>query len=77
MKNNPDESVVSEVANADADLTADASKTNEKYDDMKVLEKEEQKTVGYQETLKMDVKNIEKTPRQHVDQYMRLSMLNF
>ena len=36
MKNNPDFSVVVEVANADADLTSGASKANEKYDDMNI-----------------------------------------
>ena len=39
MKNNPDLSVVSEVVNADADLNADGSKTNEEDDDMKISDK--------------------------------------
>ena len=39
MKNNPDASVVSKVANPDADLTVDASKTNEEDDEMNILEK--------------------------------------
>ena len=61
FKNDPDLSVVAEVANADANLTTDESKTNEVDDDMKILEKEDQKTVGYQETLKIYVKNINKS----------------
>ena len=53
-------STVAEVGNADSYLTADASKTNEEYDNMNISEKEEQETVGCQETLKIDVKNIDK-----------------
>ena len=52
--------MVTEVENDGADLTADASKTNEEYDDIQILEKEEQNTVVYQDTLKIDVENIEK-----------------
>ena len=36
MKNNPDASLVTEVSNSDADLTADVSKTSEKYDVIKI-----------------------------------------
>ena len=36
MKNNPYASLVAEVENDDADLTADASKTNEEDDYMKI-----------------------------------------
>ena len=39
MKNNPDASVVSKVANHDVDLTVDASKTNEEDDEMNIFEK--------------------------------------
>ena len=36
MKNNPNLLQVSEVANPDADLTADSSKTNEEDNNMKI-----------------------------------------
>ena len=52
--------MVSEVENDDADLTVDASKTNQEEYGMNISEKEEQKNVEYQETLKIDVKNIDK-----------------
>ena len=44
----------------DVYLTVDASKTNEEDFYMYISEKEYQKTVEYQETLKVDVKNINK-----------------
>ena len=55
MKNIPYLLQVSGVENTDAYLTADASKFNKDDDDMKISEKEEQKNVEYQETLKIDV----------------------
>ena len=60
MENDSDLSIVAEVENYDADLTTDASKTNEEDDDMNILDKEEQKTVVYQEILKIYVENIDK-----------------
>ena len=39
---------------------------------MKISEKEEQKNVEYQDTLKINVKFLTKALRQHADQYMRL-----
>ena len=66
MKNNPDLSVGAEVGNAGADLTSDSGKTNEKYDSINILEKYEQKTVKYQETLKMDVENIDKNIKTNI-----------
>ena len=75
MKINPDLSVVSEVENDDTDLTADASKTNEEDDNINILEKENHNTVQNQETLKIYIKNIDKTLIQYRDQYMKLSML--
>ena len=56
MKNNPDLSTVAEEENTDPDLTADASKD----DNINISEKEEQKTVGYKETLGIYVENIDK-----------------
>ena len=56
MINNLDVLQVSEVENADVDLNANASKTNKEYDKMNISDKEEQKTVRSQETLKIDVK---------------------
>ena len=51
------------MENDDAYLNADASKINKDDDNMKISMEEEQKTVEYQETLKVDVKNIpEKKP---------------
>ena len=47
IKNNTDLSVVSEVENYDAYLTANVSTTNGEYDNKNNSEKEEQKTVGY------------------------------
>ena len=58
MKNNPDLSVVYEVENYDADLTSDSIKNNEEDDNINISEKEKHSTVGYQETLKIDVKII-------------------
>ena len=46
------------MENDDAYLTADAGKNNEEYDNLNNSEKEGQKTVGYQEILKIDVINI-------------------
>ena len=60
MENNPDLLQVAEVLNADAYLTAYANKINEDYENMNITEKEDQNTVEYQETLKIDVKNINK-----------------
>ena len=60
MKNNPDLLQVAEVKNSDTDVSADASKTNEENWDMNISKKEEHTTVGYQETLKIDVENINK-----------------
>ena len=60
MENNHYASVVAEVKNADTYLTADVGKTNEEDEDMKISDKEENKTVGYQETLKIYVNNIDK-----------------
>ena len=77
MKKNPDASVVADVENSDAFLTADASKINEEYENMNLSEKEDQNTVVYQETLKIDVKNINKKLIKHGDQYIKLSMLHF
>ena len=51
--------VVSEVDNADTDLNAYENKTYEEDDNINFFDKEEQKTVGYQETLKTDIKNID------------------
>ena len=45
MKNNPYASVVSEVANSDANLTADASIKNEEDEDMIISDKGDQKNV--------------------------------
>ena len=49
-----------DAENADADLTADANKINEDYDNMIIPIEEEQNTVEYQETMKLYVKNIAK-----------------
>ena len=48
------------MENADAYLTADVSKINEDDDSMKILMEEEQETVKYQNTLKVDVENTAK-----------------
>ena len=77
MKNYPYFSVVSEVANYDVDLTADIIRTNEEDNDMNISLKEWQSTVGYQETLRIDVKISTKTIKQYGDQYMKLLMLQF
>ena len=49
---------------------------NEDDDNIKISMEEEQKNVEYQETLKVDVKNISKINK-YEDQYMKLLMLNF
>ena len=77
MKNNPDLLQVSEVLNVDADLTVDESKINSNDVNMEISEKEEQNTVEYQETLKIDAKNINNNKIQYGDQYMKLLMLDF
>ena len=61
MKNNPYVLQVSKEENADAGLTADTSKTNEEDEHIKISDKEEKKTVVYQESFKMYVENIDKT----------------
>ena len=48
------------MVNADSDLNADASKISEDDYSMNISVKGEQKNVEYQETLKIDVKNINK-----------------
>ena len=48
------------MENSDPYLFAYASKTNEEDSKMNISEKEAQKTVEYQETLKIDVENIDK-----------------
>ena len=58
MKNNPYLLQVAEVVNTDSSLTADATKINEDDYDVKISKKAEENNVGYQETLKIDVKNI-------------------
>ena len=59
---------VAKAENSDADLTEDASKTNKEDYDMNISDKEEQRTVKYQVTLKIDVKSINN---------MKLLMLHF
>ena len=66
-----------EEANADAGVTADVSKMNEDDDKMIISMGKEQKTLEYQETMKVDVKNITKNPKIHGDQYIKLLLLNF
>ena len=39
MRNNPDRSLVAEVANSDSDSTEYASKTNQKYYNINISEK--------------------------------------
>ena len=58
MKNNPYLLKKLGVANSHADLTVDASKTNEEDEIMKIPMEEEHGTVKYQNTLKVDVENI-------------------
>ena len=55
MKNNPDLIQEVEVENADADLTEDASKINIENKNINISVEEEQETVKYQNTLKVDV----------------------
>ena len=55
MKNNPFLLEEYEVANSYAYLTADAGKIIEDSDNMNISMKEEQKTVEYWKTLKVDV----------------------
>ena len=55
MKNNPDLIQEVEVENADADLTEDASKINKENKNINISVEEEQETVKYQNTLKVDV----------------------
>ena len=38
---------------------------------------EEQKTLKYQETMKVDVKNISRSKKTYGDQYMKLFILSF
>ena len=61
MKNNSNVLQVAEVENYDADLTADSSKTNKEDERMNFLQIEGQKTLGYQDTLKIDVESIDKS----------------
>ena len=50
-----------EVENFDADLTADVGKINKDNENMNISMEEDQETVKYQNTLKVDVKNIVKS----------------
>ena len=52
-----------EVENFDADLTADVGKINEDNENMNISMEEDQETVKYQNTLKVDVKNITKSKK--------------
>ena len=63
MKNNPDLLQESEVENAGVDLTAGEGKINEDDYNMKISTEEEQETVKYQNTLKLDVENITKNKK--------------
>ena len=76
-ENNPYLSVVAEVENSHAYLTTDSSITNEDDDNMNIPDKEEQKTVRYQENLKIYVITLTKTLRKYGDQYMKLLMKTF
>ena len=49
--------------NVDADVTVDAGKVNEDCDNIIILMEEDQKTLEYQEYMKVDVKNITKNPK--------------
>ena len=77
MKNNTDFLQVAEVVNDNSYLTAYASKIKEDDDDINISLKKDQKTVEYQETLKIYVENIGKKIYIYIDQYMKLSMLHF
>ena len=63
MKNNPDLLQEDEVVNYDAYVTADAGKYNEDSDNINTSMEEEHKTVEYQDTLKVYVKNIARNRR--------------
>ena len=65
------------MVNADAYLNADASKINEDDKKMNISMEEEQETVEYKNTLKVDTKNISKTPPKTGHKYMKLLMINF
>ena len=67
----------SEEENVDADVAEYASKIDEDDYNIIISMKEEQKTLGYQETMKVDVKNIAKNLKTYGDQYMKLLMLRF
>ena len=67
MKNNPDTSVVTEKENSDSDLTADESIINEDDENMIISMEEYQNTVEYQDTMKVDVKNISKNQKKYIE----------
>ena len=56
-----------EVKNYDAGLTAYSRKINEEDDKMSISMEEYQKTVEYQEALKVDAKNISKKKTKNMD----------
>ena len=77
MKNNPDLLQEAEVENDNAYLTLYSDKINEEDDNMKISMEEDHETVEYQETLKLDVKNIAKNKNKYGDQYMKLFIIHF
>ena len=56
-----------EEANADDNVNAEANKVDEYNNDMIISMEEEQKTLEYQETMKVDVTNISKNKKEHMD----------
>ena len=60
MKNNPDLLQEADLTNAGSYLTEDSIKINEDIYNMSIPMKEDQDTVKYQKTLKVDVENIAK-----------------
>ena len=56
-------------------VAAESNKINEDNDEIIISMEEEQKTLEYQETMKVDVENISKN--KHGDQYMELFQLHF
>ena len=71
-----DEEQEAKKANTDAGVTAEANKTDEENSEIVISIKEAQKTLEYQETMKVDVKNIAKNKKTYRDQYLKLFTLH-
>ena len=63
--------------NNDADVNTEANRINDKKKNMAVTMKENKKTLGYQETINVDIEKLPVKNNHFGDQYMKLVMIRF